>query len=325
MRRLHRCAPTVLSLSWLACLLASPAFAAFPERPIVIVVPFAAGGGSDSMTRAIARRMATDTGYSFVVENRPGAGGNIAAVAVAKSKPDGYTLVLASPGTHGINTYLYRNAGFDPIADFTPIGLMGNSAMVMFAHASLPASNLKELLELVKKQPGKYAYGSPGAGTQHHLGVEQLKLKAGLDMPHVPYKGAGPAMTDLVAGHIPLMIGGFGPAASYVAQGRIKVIAAANSKRLSSASDVPLFGETVPGVGVGSWVGLAAPAGTPADAVRILSEALAKALGNEELKQSMQKLGVDLEYQPPAVFGRMIAAELSVWKEAVEASGAKAD
>lgn len=303
----------------------APAQAAWPERPIQIIVPYAAGGGSDVMTRLIAKVMASQTGHAFVVENRPGAGGIIGTVAVARAKPDGYTLLLVSPATHGINPYLYRNPGYDPIRDFTLVGQIGNSAMILFANAALPASNLKELIALVKSQPGKYAYGSPGAGTQHHLGMEQLKFRAGLDMPHVAYKGAGPAMTDLVAGHLPLMIGGFGPAAAYLAQGKIKVIGSANSRRQASAKDVPLFAETVNGVGVGSWVGLGAPAGTPLEVVQTLGGWMAKAMTDDSLKQGMSKIGVDVEYLPGDAFGRIIATELPLWKEAIEPSGAKAD
>jgi tripartite-type tricarboxylate transporter receptor subunit TctC len=299
--------------------------AAYPERPVHIVVPYAAGGGSDIMTRALAKAMAAATGQNFVVENRPGAGGNLGALAVARAARDGYTLLLASPATHGINTFMYKSPGFDPVKDFAAIGMIGNSAMVLFAHVSVPVSNLQELIALVRANPGKYPYASPGSGSQHHLGMEQLKAKARLDMPHVPYKGAGPAMIDLVGGQVPFMIGGFGPAAPYLAQGKIRALAAANSKRLPSASHVPVFAETVPGTGVGSWVGLMAPAGVALDVVRALSGVLEKALKDEELRQSFTRVGVDIEYQPPEAFARLVAADLPVWKELVEVSGAKAD
>ena len=315
-------------LSLLACLCASPlavVYAAYPERAIQLVVPFAPGGGSDILARAVAKSMSNVGGFTVVVENRPGAGGNIAAVAVARAKPDGYTIMLSSPSTHGINPYIYKNAGYDPVKDFAPIGQIGQGAMVLFANSSFPASTPAEFVALVKKNPGKYTYGSPGSGTQHHLGMEQLKLKAQLDLPHAPYKGAGPGMVDLAAGHIPLMIGGFGPAATFIAQGRIKVIGSPNLTRLDSAKTVPLFGETIPGVGVGASIGLAAPAGTPADVIKLLSDTLAKSLSDPELRKQMAVIGVDIDYQPADVYQRMIVSELPLWKEAVEASGANAE
>ena len=311
-----------------ACLVlaAAASHAAYPEQPIQFMVPFAAGGGSDILARAVAKSMSgANKGMVFVIENRAGAGGNIATVAVAKAKPDGYTIILASPSTHGINPYLYKNVGYDPIKDFTVIGQIGQAAMVLFASASFPASTPAELVALVKKNPGKYTYGSPGSGTQHHLGMELLKFKAGLDLPHAPYKGAGPGMIDLAAGHIPLMIGGFGPAAGFLAQGKIKVIGSPDQTRLESAKDVPLFSEAVPGVSVGARIGLAAPAGTPADIIKVLSDALAKAMTDPELKKQLTAIGVDADYQPADVYARSIVAELPIWKQAVEVSGAKAE
>jgi len=319
----------VLWVRWLilglAVAVCASAHAAYPERPIVLVVPFAAGGGSDIVARTVARSMSDIAGLNIVVENRPGAGGNIASAAVAKARPDGYTILFMSTATHGINPSIYPNAGYDPIKDFTVIGQIGQGAMVLFAHAALPASNLRELVALVRQNPGKYAYGSPGSGTPHHLAMEQLKLKAGLSMAHVPYRGAGPGMADLAAGHIPLMIGGFGPAAAFITQGKIKVIGSSNLSRLQSTKEVPLFSETVPGVGVGSWAGLAAPAGTPPEAIGVLGAALARALADGEVRQQLARIGVDVDYQAAEPFARMIANQLPVWKELVQLSGAKAD
>ncbi len=322
-RRIAR--TVILFLLGLLALAHAPLHAAYPERPIQIVVPFAPGGGSDLAARALARVMASVTGYTFVVDNKAGAGGNIAAASVARAAPDGYTLLLVSAGTHGINSFLYAKPGFDPVKDFAPIGQIGGSATILFARSDFPASNIAELIALAKRESGKYSYGTPGVGTQHHLGMEMLKLKAGVDIRHIPFRGAGPGISDLVAGHLPLMMAGFGPAAAFIAQGKLKPLGAFNTKRLSSAKDVPLFSETVPGVGLDAWLGLSAPAGTPAEVVELLSNALRKALQDAEFDKAMAKLGIDVDYLSAAEFRRMIIAEQPQWKAAVEASGAKAE
>ncbi len=319
------CSVSVVWLAIVVALVSVNTEAAYPEKPIQIVVPYAAGGGSDIMTRALARTMSEVSGYQFIVENKPGAGGNIGTNAVAKARGDGYSLLLASPATHGINPFLYKNPGYDPLRDFEPIALIGHSAMVLFASSEFPAKTLADVIALVRQNPGKYPYGSPGTGSQHQLAMEQLKLKAKLDMPSIPYKGAGPAMLDLVGGRLPLMIGGFGPAARYLAEGKIRIIAAANTTRLPSAKDVPVFSETMPGLGVGSWVGLVAPAGTPRSVTGLLADTLQKSLNDPKLLEVFQKIGVDVEYQPAAVFGKLISDELGTWKELVEVSGAKVD
>ena len=314
-----------LWLGTMAAVACAGALAAYPEKPVQIIVPYAAGGGGDIVSRALARTMSEVSGHQFIVVNKPGAGGNIGTNAVARARGDGYMLLLASPATHGINPFLYQNPGYDPLRDFEPVALIGHAAVVLFANSEFPARTLADVIELARQSPGLYPYGSPGTGSPHQLAMEQLKLQAKLDLPSVPYKGAGPAMVDLVGGRIPLAIGSLGTAARYLEEGRIRIIAAANTTRLPSARSVPLFAETVPGLGVGSWVGLVAPAGTPRAAIGLLSDTLQTSLRDPKLVGVLEKTGFDVDYRPPAAFGKLISDELDTWKALVEGSGAKPD
>lgn len=312
-----------LAASW-ACGIAGAAVAAdaYPARPVQIVVPFSPGGAVDVLARQLAQRL-EPRGYTLVVENKPGAGGNIAASMVARAAPDGYTLLMGTTNTHGINSALYASLPYDPVRDFAPVGLVADNVVVLLANADFPASTLADAVSLIKANPGKYTYGSPGLGTVHQLAMEQLKHAAGLDVVHAPYKGAAPAMADLVAGHVPLMIGGIAPAIPFLASGKVKVLGVANTEKYAALPDVPLFSDVAPGVAVRSWIGLFAPAGTPPAVVKKLNADLQAVLTDTSFGQVLQPLGMVPIYMTPEAFGDMVKRDMPAWRAAVEMSGAK--
>lgn len=304
--------------------LASPgAYAAdtYPARPVQVVVPFSPGGAVDVLTRQLAQRLQT-RGYTMVIENKPGAGGNIAASLVARANPDGYTLLMGTTNTHGINSALYPTMPYDPVKDFAPVGMVAENVVVLLANQSFPARNLSDAVTVLKQNPGKYTYASPGVGTVHQLAMEQLKHAAGLDVVHAAYKGAGPAMSDLVAGHVPLMIGGIAPALPFLSDGRVRVLGVANPERYPALPDTPLFSEVAPGVSVQSWIGLFAPAGTPAPVIERLSADLRAVLQNPEFTAALQPLGMAPRPMMPQAFGDMVRNDMPKWNAAVKASGA---
>lgn len=304
--------------------LASPgAYAAdaYPARPVQLVVPFSPGGAVDVLTRQLAQRLQA-RGYTLVIENKPGAGGNIAASLVARANPDGYTLLMGTTNTHGINSALYPTMPYDPVKDFAPIGMVAENVVVLLANQSFPAKNLSDAVTVLKQNPGKYTYASPGVGTVHQLAMEQLKHAAGLDVVHAAYKGAGPAMSDLVAGHVPLMIGGIAPALPFLSDGRVRVLGVANPERYPALPDTPLFSDVAPGVSVQSWIGLFAPAGTPAPVIERLSADLRAVLQNPEFTAALKPLGMAPRPMTPQAFGDMVRNDMPKWNAAVKASGA---
>lgn len=299
--------------------------AAFPNRPVRIVVPFAPGGATDVMTRQLARVMSEQQGYTVIVENKPGASGLIASEAVAKSAPDGYTLMMATSNTHGVNRFLFKKLPYDPIKDFAPVAMVADNVVVLLAHRSFPATSFQEALAAIRKEPGKYSYASPGSGTVHHMAMELLKSAAKLDVVHVGYKGAGPAMADLAAGHVPLMMGGIAPAAAFIKSGAVRVLAVANPEPFPTLPGVPLFKDAAPEVSVTSWMGLMAPAGTPAGVVDRLNADVRKALAKPGFAQAMADIGMVPRPMSPADMGRLIAADMPKWQRAVQVSGATAE
>lgn len=312
-----------LAASWACGMVGAAAAAgAYPARPVQIVVPFSPGGAVDVLARQLAQRL-EPRGYTLVVENKPGAGGNIAASMVARAAPDGYTLLMGTTNTHGINSALYASLPYDPVRDFSPVGLVADNVVVLLANADFPAKTLAEAVSLIKANPGKYTYGSPGLGTVHQLAMEQLKHAAGLDVVHAPYTGAAPAMADLVAGHVPLMIGGIAPAIPFLASGKVKVLGVANTEKYAALPDVPLFSDVVAGVAVRSWIGLFAPAGTPPAVVKKLSADLQAVLTDRAFEQALQPLGMVPIYMTPESFGDMVKRDMPAWRSAVEMSGAK--
>lgn len=291
----------------------------YPSRPISIVVPFAPGGATDTTARLLAKQMEKASGYHIIVENKAGAGGNIAAGAVTRSRPDGYTVLFGTSNTNGINTYVYPDLPYDAVKSFAPVGFVAENVVVLLANQSFSANSLTDAIDLIKKEPGRYSYASPGQGTVHQLSMELLKKAKGLDVLHVPYKGAGPAMIDLASGTVPLMVGGIAPAQPFIDSGKVKVLGVANDRKFQNLPQgVQYFSDVAPGTAVSSWMGLLAPAGTPADRVQVLSRTLQKALASPELQASLAQQGMQAEFMDPQRFARLIADGMPFWKNAVK-------
>lgn len=297
----------------------------YPSRPVTVIVPQAPGGANDTVARLVALKLSENTGQQFVVENRAGAGGNVGTAAAAKAARDGYTVLLTVQSAHVINPSLYKSTGFDPIRDFEPVSLVGTVAYVLVAHPSFPAKNVKELIEIVKAKPGQYNYASAGNGTLNHLLAELLKTQAGLDMVHIPYKGAVAAATDVVGGRVPLSFQSMPSIVSFVQAGKLKILGVANEKRVPSLPDMPTIGETLPGYGATSWYGAFLPAGTSKELVSRLHAEIVRALAAKDLQDKMALQGAEPASNTPEQFAALIREELPKWAKAVKASGAQVD
>src|SRR3954463_13100036 len=270
-----------LVLLFAVAVAASPAATAqdYPTKPITLVVPYAAGGGNDAMARTVADKMSRTLGQQVVVENRAGAGGPIATRYVAKSAPDGYTLVIGGTGTLAVNPTLYQNVGYDPRKDFAPVGLIGTSALVILVNPALPGNNVRELIDLAKKEPGKLNYASAGVGSGIHLGTVLFELMAGVKLTHVPYRGTGPALTDLIGGHVSIYFSSLPPAVGMVGEGKVRALAVTGLKRSEIFPNLPTVAEAgLPSFEAVLLYGLVAPAGTPRPIIDKLSTALREAV-----------------------------------------------
>lgn len=314
-----------LLCSCVAVLMAGPVSAqgSYPDRPISMIVPFAPGGATDTTARMLADQISQETGYQIIVENKAGAGGGIAASQVARAEPDGYTVLFGTSNTNGINSSIYK-LNYDAVKSFEPVGQVAENVVVLLAHASFPADTLEQALALIRESPDEYSYASPGLGTVHNLSMELLKKTEGLALMHVPYKGAGPAMIDLVAGTVPLMIGGIAPAKPFIESRKVKILAVANDRKFKNLPEnVQYFSDLAPEAAVSSWMGLFMPAGTPPDRVQTLSEALRKALQGPGLQASLEAQGMQTEYIGPKEFQDKVSSGMDFWKKAVEAAGIK--
>lgn len=310
----------------LAAAFALPAAqAAYPERPVRIVVGFSAGGSTDVVARILAKELSEELGQSFVVENKPGGGSNIAASEVARAKPDGYTLLMVAV-TSAINETLYRNLDFSLVKDFAPVALGVKVPNVLVVNPSVPAKTVKELVDYAKANPGKLAFASSGSGTSIHMAGELFKIQAGVDAMHVPYKGSAPAVTDLIGGQVHFMFDNMPSAWPHVQAGKLRALAVTTSERSKSAPDLPTMVESgFKDFDVSSWFGLIAPAGTPADVVDKLNAAVQKALDKPEVQKRFTDLGAVWQHTTPAEFGAFIKSEVDQWRTVVQASGAKVD
>ncbi|ARQ00472.1 Bug family tripartite tricarboxylate transporter substrate binding protein [Pseudorhodoplanes sinuspersici] len=298
----------------------------YPNRPVKIVVPYPAGGSNDVIARILAQRLSEDTKQQFIVENRAGANGNIGAVAVAGSEPDGYSLLLTAPGPLTINAALYGKLPFDPAKDFAPVALVASVPIVLMVHPEVKANSVKDLIALAQTQPGKLNFGSSGVGSTNHLAGELLKSMAKIDIVHVAYKGAAPAMNDLLGGHIPMMFDNMPAVLPQVAGNKVRAIAVAGSKRAGSLPDVPTVAEAgLPGFEASAWFGLVAPAKTPAPVLAKLTDAVAKALKSPDVAKRFQELGAEPGTYFGSAYGTFLQAESKKWAEVIRASGAKAE
>lgn len=323
MKLLRHLASTLL----LACLpLAAAAQAgSFPDKPIRIVVPFPPGGATDAAARLVAVKMGEHWGQPVVVDNRAGAGGNVGSDLVAKAAPDGYTLVMGVTGSHAINTSLYSRMPYDPVADFVAISQVAVVPNVLVVHPSVPAKNLAELVALAKKEPGKLNYASLGNGTAAHLGMEMLKSEAGVDIAHVPYKGSAPAVSDLLAGQVQMMVDGLPSALPHVKAGKLRAIALTSLRRAPSLPELPTIAETYPGFYADAWSGLFAPRGTPQPVVDKLSAEVQRILKLPDVREKLMALGAEPVGSTQAEFTAHVKREIEKWAKVVKTSGAKVD
>jgi tripartite-type tricarboxylate transporter receptor subunit TctC len=297
----------------------------YPVRPVKIVVPFPAGGSNDIIARIVAQKLAERSGQTFIVENRGGAGGNIGAESVANAEADGYTLLLTAPPPLTINASLYKKLPFDPAKAFAPVALIASVPIVLVVNPSVQAKNVGELIALAKAKPGTLNFGSSGIGSTNHLAGELLRSMAGIDIVHVPYRGAAPAMNDLLAGQIPFMFDNM-PAVLPQVQGKaINAIAVAGAKRTEALPDVPTVAETLPGFEASSWFGLVAPAKTPAPVRAKLSGELETILKMPDVKKRLAELGAEPGTVFGDAFGQFMTDETAKWGKLVKASGATVD
>jgi len=307
-------------------LVSSVALAQYPNRPIRVVVPFPAGGTTDILARAASQKMSEAWGQPVIVDNRPGAGGDIGAELVAKSANDGYTLLMGTVGTHAINTALYAKMPYDHVKDFVPIVLVAGVPNVLVIHPSVPANSVQELIAYGKANPGKLNFASSGAGTSIHLAGELFKVSTGVQMQHVPYKGSAPALTDLMGGQVQLMFDNLPSALPHIRSGKLKALAVTSARRAPALPDVPTIAEAgVPGFEASSWFGLLAPAGTPRDVVVKVNAEVAKWLASPDAREKLTTAGANAAGGSPEDFVAHIAAETAKWAKVVKESGAKAE
>lgn len=298
----------------------------YPVKPIRVLVGFAPGGSADIIARAVSQKLTDAFKQPVVVDNRSGASGIIAADLTAKANPDGYTLFEATMTTHGIGPNLYAKLPYDVVKDFEAVALMVRIPLVMFVNASVPAANLKEFVALTKANPGKYSYASAGAGTPPHLVAELLKLKTGAQLLHVPYKGTGAALPDVVAGQVHMMVDGPPPFIPHVKSGKLKALGAASEKRNPLLPDVPTFAEAgVAGMEAGLWYGIVAPRETPKVVVARLNAEINRALGQPDLRERFAAMSVEIVGGRPEAFARYINSELKRWGEVVRAANIKVE
>jgi len=320
---MSRIAPA-LALAALACLaLPASAQSDFPTKPIRFVVPAAAGGPTDLTARLIAQEMQKALGQPVVVEPKPGAGGNVGADAVAKSAPDGYTILMATIGTHAINQTLYKSLPFDPVKDFAPVTQVVQYPLIFVVNPSVPAKNVKEFIEYAKANPGRLNRASGGSGTSMHLSGELFRSMAGLDLPHIPYKGSAPALNDLMGGQVQLMFDSMMTALPLVKAGKLRALGTTGTERSSAAPDVPTIAEQgMPQFSAAGWIGVVAPAKTPPEIVAKLRNAVVAALKTPQVSERLTSQAAEIVGSTPEEFGAFMKAETAKWAIAVRASGA---
>ncbi|MCB4822012.1 Bug family tripartite tricarboxylate transporter substrate binding protein [Roseicella aerolata] len=296
-----------------------------PERPLRLVVPFAAGGSTDVTARLVAQALGDRLGQPVVVENRPGAGGNIGAEAVVRAAPDGHTLLMGVSGILAANRALYRSLPFDTLRDFAPISQVAVIPNLIVVHPDLPARDIAGLIDHAKRNPGKVFYGSAGSGTSLHLAAALFAARAGVEMVHVPYRGGAPAATDLIAGKIQMLASPMVEVIGAVRAGQLRPLAVTTAKRSALLPEVPTVGETLPGFEIPLWNGILAPAGTPPEAIARLSAEIRAALQSEELRRRLLEQGSEPLPSRPEEFADYLRAEIPRWAEIVRISGATAD
>lgn len=298
---------------------------AYPSKPIRFVIPYPPGGVTDISARLLAATMGRILGQPWIPENKPGAGGNIAAQYVAHAAPDGYTILFATSGSHGVNPSLYKNIPFDPIKDFTPIVYTSSSPNIFVANKNFPGNTIADFIELARSKPSQLTMGLGSLGTSQHMAAELLRYKTKTDFITVPYRGGALALQDLVGGQIQTLIDGFPSSIQYVKQGTIKALAVTSIDRVPSAPNIPATSETIPGFSTIGWFGLAGPAGLPAEIVEKLNKAANEALADPGLRKKYIDFGAKLQGGTPQAFADHIKSEIGLWSAVVKATGAKVE
>jgi len=298
----------------------------YPNKPILLIVPFAPGGSSELLSRLVGQKLTESMGQQVVVENRPGGAGNIAMETVAHARPDGYTLILGHIGTLAVNPAMFAKLPYDPIKDFAPVSLIAAVPNIVTVNPQVPAKNLKELLDLARAKPGTINYGSAGNGSAGHLAFEYLKQVSQTDFVHIPYKGTGPMMTDLIAGQTQATFTGAPPLIPQIKQGKLRALAVGSAKRIPSLPDVPTVAESgYPGFETSQWYGILAPAATPPEVVKKLSAEIAKAMKRPEVHDRLAADGTVLIGSTPEEFAAHIRKEMKHWGEVVKTAKIRAE
>lgn len=320
---------TLLTGVWLAALFAALPAAAdaqpYPSKPIRFVVPFPAGGIADVMARVIGQKLNEAWNQPVVVENRAGAGGNIGAEIVARSPPDGYTLIMGSIGTHSVNVSLFSRLPFDPVRDFAPVALVIKADGLLVLHPSVPVKTVKELIALARARPGQLAYATAGNGTASHLAGELFKSMAKVDIVPIPYKGNVPAITNLLGGQTSMLFATMPTVLPQVKAGRLRALAVTGAQRSPAAPDVPAMAETLPGFEVTNWIGVFAPAGTPADIVARLNAEIMRIMRLPEVQSRLANEGAKFTPTTPGEFAAFVQSEITKWGKVIKESGARVD
>ncbi|MGS1010143.1 Bug family tripartite tricarboxylate transporter substrate binding protein [Achromobacter xylosoxidans] len=315
------------ALMFSACALAACAPAAaqqYPNQPIRVIVPFTPGGGTDFLSRTVAAKLSDSVKWNVVAENRPGAGGTIGITTAARAKPDGYEIVMGQVDNLAVAPSLYTKLAYDPIKDFEPIGIVGEAPLVVVANKNGPYKSLKDLIAAAKKAPGTINYGSPGAGTITHLAAELLQLQAGIKLVHVPYKGSGPAMADLLGGQVPIIFTSIPSAAPQIKAGSAVPLAVTSAKRSPAMPDVPTIAESgYPDFDVRVWYGLLAPAKTPKPIIQTLNTELNKILALKDVQDALAAQGATAMPTTPAQFSQTIAADYKKWRGVIQSANVK--
>jgi tripartite-type tricarboxylate transporter receptor subunit TctC len=319
-RHFSTLAAALFALPWSLALAAD-----YPSKPVTLIVPQAAGGTNDIVGRLVAQKLGEVLPGTVVVENRPGAGGNIGTVAAAKAPKDGHTLLMTISSAQAINPAVYKNPGFDPVKDFTPLALVGSVPNVLVVNPSFPAKTLEEFLKIVKAKPGQYPYASAGNGTLNHLLGEMLNSMAGLKLQHIPYKGVAPAMTDVIGGQVPMAFASLPSVLQHLKAGRLIALGVSSPARSPVLPTVPAIGELVPGYSGTLWVGLFGLRGVKPEIETQVQEAMKKVLAAPDLQDKLQAQGVELASATPAQFATLLQEDIARWARIVKESGAMLD
>jgi tripartite-type tricarboxylate transporter receptor subunit TctC len=310
-----------VSVAVLLCLSATAWAQDYPTRPVTMLVPQAPGASSDLLARTLGERLHAAWGQPVVIENRPGAGGNVGTALVARAAPDGYTLMIGTDAIMTSNVHLYKNMPFDPLKDIAPVAMAGANIICLAVNAEVPVKTVPELIAYAKANPGRLKYGTPGAASPHHLSGELLALKAGIEIVHVPYRGGGPATNDLIGGHIPMAFLSLSSAVPQLATGKIRIVGLVEKARYAAMPDVPTIGETVPGFEMSSWLGVFAPAGLPVPLHARLNDTITKIFDDPPVKEKLASLGLVVTPMSPAAMTAMIKAGLETRGALIKAAG----